>query len=144
MKKLLILAPMLAWSGAAAAQQTESEADQCNAANRPVIQRVDIAPADEQPSETSTLLQISIEASRPDGASLSYDFRGDDGSISGNGSSASWTVSRSGAFEATVEVSGPGSACTAFAYLAYTAAEGEAGSGDGDGEGESGEELGGD
>jgi hypothetical protein len=122
MKKLLLLAPLLAWSGVATAQQSEAEADQSTDATRPVIERVDIS-AGEQPSETTTLLQVAILASRPDGGSLNYDFRGQDGAISGNGSNASWTVTGAGPFNATVEVTVPGSACTAFAYLTYSAAE---------------------
>ena len=125
MKKLLLLVPMLAWSGVAAAQQSEAEADQCTPATLPVIERVDIGPAGEQPSETSTVLQVDISAGLPGGGSLNYDFRAQDGSISGSGSTASWTVSGSGSFDATVEVSSPGSACTAFAYLTYAAGTNE-------------------
>jgi hypothetical protein len=131
MKKLLLLAPMLAWSGVATAQQSEAEADQCTDATRPVIERVDIS-AGEQPSETSTALQVDILASQPAGGSLNYDFHGQDGTILGSGSSASWTVTGAGPFNATVEVSTPGSACTSFAYLTYSAAE----AGDDEGGGE--------
>ena len=128
MKKLLLLVPMLAWSGVAAAQQSEAEADQCTTATLPVIERVDISPVSS--GEDSAVLQVDIEASLPGGGSLNYDFRGQDGSISGNGSSASWSVSGSGPFNATVEVSAPGSACTAFAYLTYSASENQTGDGE--------------
>jgi hypothetical protein len=130
MKKLLLLVPMLAWSGVAVAQQSEAEADQCTPATLPVIERVDIGPASEQPSETSTVLQVDISAGLPGGGSLNYDFRAQDGAISGSGSTGTWTVVGNGSFNATVEVSSPGTACTAFAYLTYTAAEGEASDGE--------------
>ena len=117
MKKLLLFAPLLAWSGALAAQQTEAEADQCTEASRPVIGRVDIATVEQNAS--GAVLRVDIEAALPEGGGLTYDFRATDGAISDDGASANWSVAGAGPFNATVEVSAPGSACTAFAYLTY-------------------------
>ena len=126
MKKLLLLAPMLAWSGVAMAQSqavTEAETDQCTEANQPVVERVDISPR--EASESGTVLDVAIEASLPHGADnqLTYVFYGQDGAIVGNGAHATWSVPSAGSFNATVEVQKPGSVCTAYAYLTYTAAE---------------------
>ena len=132
MKKLLLLVPLLAWSGVAAAQQSEAEADQCTAATLPRDRAGRYRPASEQSSETSTVLNVDIQASLPGGGALNYDFRAQDGSLSDEGAHATWAVSGSGPFNATVEVSAPGSACTAFAYLTYAAGQGEAPPSDGE------------
>jgi hypothetical protein len=142
MKKLLILAPMLAWSGVAMAQEVdltgsgaaqtaqEAETDQCTEANQPVVNRVDISPR--EASESGTVLDVAIAASLPHGNDnqLTYVFYGQDGTIVGNGANATWSVPSAGSFNATVEVQKPGSVCTAFAYLTYTAAQGSANDGE--------------
>jgi hypothetical protein len=117
MKRLLLLGPMLAWGAAAGAQDNGSQ-DQCPSSALPVIERTDVATL-EGNGENGAVIQIDVAAALPDGRSLTYAFSTQNGSITGDGARATWTVEGAGPFTATVEVSAPNYPCKAHAYFTY-------------------------
>lgn len=119
MKRLLILGTVLAWSGAANAQDS---GDQCAPEASPLIERVNVATMS-RPTPISAVVQIDLEAALPDGRPLNYAFNVASGSVTSDGPHASWTVVGDGPFTATIEVSASDYPCRSYANLTYTMEE---------------------
>lgn len=115
MKKLLLVGTMLAWSAAAAAQ----DGDQCPAPSLPLVSQTDVATVERNSDSGSAIIQLDVSASDPAGGTLTYVFSSADGTIAGDGSRATWTVSGAGPFTATVAVSSAASGCTSHARFTY-------------------------
>jgi hypothetical protein len=116
MKKLLLLGAMLTW-GAAANAQTGGAADQCPSALAPAIQQTNVSTVERNADDNSAVIQLDIVASVPDGAP-SYAFSSSDGTITSNGSRATWTVTGQGPFTANVEVTAP-NGCKSYSDFTY-------------------------
>ena len=119
MKRLLILGTVLAWCGAANAQDSGASDQNCPPEASPLIERVNVATMS-RPSATSAVVQIDLEAALPDGRALSYAFNVASGSVTSDGPHAVWTVDGDGPFAATIEVSASGYPCRSYANLTYT------------------------
>ncbi len=117
MKRLLLLGTMLI-CGSAAAAQDGAPADQCPSAALPVIERTDVATL-ERNSEDSAVIQIDVAASLPNGQALTYAFSAHSGTITSDGSRATWTVAGAGPFTASVEVTAANYPCTSHAHFTY-------------------------
>lgn len=121
MKKLLLVTTLvttLAWSAAANAQ----DSGECTPEASPLIERVNVATAS-RPTATSAVVEVDLEAALPDGRALTYTFNAASGSISSDGSHATWNVEGSGPFTATVEVSAADYPCRSYANLTYVMEE---------------------
>jgi hypothetical protein len=117
MKKLLLLGTMLVWGGAAAAQTGEG-GDQCPASVSPQIEQSDVSTVARDADANSAVIQLDVVASLPGGGTPSYSFSSNDGSITGDGSRASWTVNGAGPFTANVVVSAP-NGCRSYSHFTY-------------------------
>ena len=116
MKKLLLLGPMLMWGVAAGAQ--DGNTDQCPASVSPAIQQTDVSTVARDSDSNSAVIQLDVAASLPGGGAPSYAFSTSDGTISGDGSSATWTVTGDGPFSANVVVTAP-NGCRAYSHFVY-------------------------
>jgi hypothetical protein len=116
MKKLLLLGPMLMWGVAAGAQ--DGSTDQCVHALSPVVQQTDVSTVARDSDSNSAVIQLDVVASLPDGGAPNYAFSSGDGTITSDGSRATWTVTGDGPFSANVEVSGP-NGCKAYSRFTY-------------------------
>src|SRR5439155_8017899 len=105
MKKFLLVGTMLIWGGAAGAQSNGGSADQCGSAYAPAIQQSDVTTVERNNDSQSAVIQLDIVASLPDGSAPTYRFSSGDGTITGDGARATWTVTGEGPFTANVEVS---------------------------------------
>jgi hypothetical protein len=117
MRKLLLLGIMLSW-GAAAAAQDGGSSDQCPAASLPVVGQTDVATLQRTDDGSGATIQLNVTATSPDGSALTYSFTSGDGTIAGDGETATWTVSGAGPFSADVRVSTP-SGCSSHAHFIY-------------------------
>ena len=121
MKRLLLMGPMLAWGGAASAQNWDTDQQsQCSAASQgaPFVERIDVATID-NPTPTTRVVQVDVAASRPDGRELTYQFHGLDGTMTSSGPRATWNVEGEGPFTATIEVSAPNYPCVSYVSVTY-------------------------
>lgn len=118
MKKLILVGAMLACGATANAQNSGATDQTCSAETSPVIQRVDVATAS-RPTETSAVVEIDLDASLPDGRTLNYSFNVATGTVTSEGSHATWTVEGDGPFTATIEVSAYDYPCRSYANLTY-------------------------
>jgi hypothetical protein len=114
MKKLLLAGAMLISGGAAAAQS----GDQCSASISPAIQQTDVSTVERNADTNSAVIQLDVVASVHGDGAPNYSFSSNDGTISGDGSRASWTVSGAGPFTANVEVTGP-NGCKSYSHFTY-------------------------
>jgi hypothetical protein len=108
---------MLGWSAAAAAQDGTGSNDQCPAAALPAIGQTDVATL-ERNDDGSAVIELEVAATSTDGSALTYTFSSPDGTIVGDGSHATWTVSGAGPFSADVRVSNA-AGCTSAARFTY-------------------------
>lgn len=118
MRKLMLLGMMMTSWGAAAAAQDTGAADQCPVSALPVIAQTDVATVDRNSDASSATIQLNVAASSPSGAALTYAFSSADGTITSDGTQATWTVSGAGPFEADVAVSSP-DGCTSSSHFTY-------------------------
>ena len=120
MKKLMLLGMLMTtgWASAAAAQDSNSGADQCTASAAPVIAQTAVSTLQQNADTNSATLELDVAATSPSGSTLTYVFTSGDGTITGNGAQATWTVSGAGPFEADVAVSSP-DGCTSYAHFTY-------------------------
>lgn len=118
MKKLLLIGTMLAWSGAAAAQY--GGPDQCPQSALPVVEQTDVATVERNSDNSSAVIQLDVVASLAHGDSgdPSYSFTSQDGTITGDGPHATWSVAGAGPFTASVAVTAP-SGCRSYARFTY-------------------------
>ena len=119
MKKLLLIGTMLAWSGAATAQSQSP--DQCPQSAQPVIQQTDVATAERNSDANSAVIQLDVAASLAPGdtgGDPTYSFSAQNGTITSDGSHATWTVAGAGPFTASVQVTAP-SGCRSYARFTY-------------------------
>ena len=114
MKKLLLVGAMLISGGAAAAQT----GDQCPVSISPAIQQTNVSTVERNADNNSAVIQFDVDADLPGGGSPAYSFSSNDGTISGNGSRANWTVSGAGPFTANVEVAAP-NGCKSYSHFTY-------------------------
>jgi len=114
MKKLLLAGAMLISGGAAAAQT----GDQCPASISPTIEQTDVSTVERNADANSAVIPLDVVASVPGDGVPHYSFSSNDGTISGDGSRASWTVSGAGPFTANVEVTGP-NGCRSYSHFTY-------------------------
>ena len=118
MKKLLLLGIMISW-GAAAAAQDGTAAPECVPAALPVIAQTDVATVERNSDTSGAVIQLDVDASPANGGgTLTYVFSSPDGTITSDGSRATWTVSGAGPFSADVAVSAP-DGCTSHAHFTY-------------------------
>ena len=117
MKKLLLLGIMMSW-GAAAAAQDSGAAPECAPALLPVIEQTDVATVERNSDTASAVIQLDVSASPPSGGTLTYAFTSSDGTLTSDGSRATWTVSGAGPFSADVAVSAE-TGCTSYAHFTY-------------------------
>jgi len=117
MKKLLLLGIMMSW-GAAAAAQDASAAPECVPAALPVISQTDVATVERNGDTSSAVIQLDVAATSHGGGALTYVFSSPDGTITSDGSRATWTVSGAGPFSADVAVSSP-DGCTSYSHFTY-------------------------
>jgi hypothetical protein len=117
MKKLLLLGTMMVWSGAAAAQYNGGP-DQCPVSISPAIQQTDVSTVERNADANSAVIQLDVVAELPDGGAPRYAFSSNDGTITGDGSRASWSVSGAGPFTANVEVTGS-NGCRSYSHFTY-------------------------
>lgn len=117
MKKLLLLGTMLTW-GVAAGAQTGGAADPCPPALAPAIHQTDVSTVERNSDTNSAVIQLDIVASLPDGGAPTYAFSSSDGTITSNGSRATWTVTGEGPFTANVEVRAP-NGCKSYSDFTY-------------------------
>jgi hypothetical protein len=116
MKKLLLLGPMLIWGAAAGAENGAT--DQCQPALSPVIQQTDVSTVERNSDANSAVIQLDIVASLPDESAPNYAFSSADGTITSDGSRATWTVTGEGPFSANVVVTAP-NGCKAYSHFTY-------------------------
>lgn len=114
MKKLLLVGTMLISGGAAAAQT----GDQCPLSESPQIEQSNVSTVERSADNTSAVIQLDVAADVQGSGSPSYSFSSNDGTITANGSRASWTVSGAGPFTANVEVTGP-NGCKSYSHFTY-------------------------
>lgn len=114
MKKLLLVGTMLIWGGAAAAQT----GDQCPVSISPAIQQTNVSTVERGADNNSAVIQLDVVATAPGAGAPSYSFSSNDGTISGDGSRAAWTVSGAGPFTADVEVTAP-NGCKSYSHFTY-------------------------
>jgi hypothetical protein len=119
MKKLLLVGPMLMWAASAAAQNGGGTPDQCPAEASPAIAQTDVATVQRDTDSGSAVIQLSVTASLPNGGAPAYAFSSSDGTITGNGATATWTVTGAGPFMADVAVTAPDTGCTSHAVFTY-------------------------
>jgi hypothetical protein len=105
---------MLMWGAAAAAQ----DRDQCQPSSLPVIQQTDVATVERNGDSNSAVIQLDVAASLGSEGALTYAFSSPDGTITNDGSRATWTVEGAGPFSANVEVSSP-EGCRTQAHFTY-------------------------
>ena len=117
MKKLLLLGIMMSWGAAAAAQDTVA-APECAPAALPVIAQTDVATVERNSDTNSAVIQLDVDASPANGGTLTYVFSSPDGTITSDGSRATWTVSGAGPFSADVAVSAS-DGCTSYSHFTY-------------------------
>jgi hypothetical protein len=118
MKKLLLLGTMLVWGGAASAQSGGANPDQCGPSSVPAIQQTDVSTVERNSDTSGAIIQLDVGASLPNDGALTYLFSSADGTITGDGARATWTVSGEGPFTANVEVSSP-DGCKSYAHFTY-------------------------
>src|SRR4051794_8394746 len=118
MKKFLLVGAMLIWGAAAGAQSNGGAADQCGPASSPAIQQTDVSTVERNSDSQSAIIQLDIVASLPDGSAPDYRFSSGDGTISGDGARAIWTVTGEGPFTANVEVSSS-NGCKSYSHFTY-------------------------
>jgi hypothetical protein len=118
MKKLLLVGPMLMWAATAAAQDGGTT-DQCPAAASPAIAQTDVATVQRDPDTGTAVIQLNVTASLPNGGAPAYVFSSSDGTITGDGATATWTVTGAGPFTADVAVTAPDTGCTSHAVFTY-------------------------
>jgi hypothetical protein len=116
MKKLLLVGPMLMWAATAAAQ---GPTDQCSPEASPAIVQTDVATVQRDADTGTAVIQLSVNASVPGGGAPNYVFSSSDGTISGNGATATWTVTGAGPFTADVAVASPDTGCSSHAVFTY-------------------------
>ena len=118
MKKLLLVGPMLMWAAAAAAQNGGTN-DQCPVSASPAIAQTDVATVQRDTDSGTATIQLNVSASLPNGGAPTYVFSSNDGTINGNGATATWTVTGAGPFTANVAVTAPDTGCTSHAVFIY-------------------------
>ena len=118
MKKFLLVGTMLIWGAAAGAQSGGGNADQCLASALPAIQQTDVATVERNSDTNSAVIQIDVAATLPDGGGLTYSFSSTDGTITSDGSRATWTVTGAGPFTANVAVSSD-NGCKTYSHFTY-------------------------
>ncbi len=119
MKKLLLVGPMLMWAAAAAAQDGGGTNDQCPVSALPAIAQTDVATVQRDTDSGNATIQLSVTASLPNGGAPTYVFSSSDGTITGDGATATWTVTGAGPFTADVAVTAPDTGCTSHAVYTY-------------------------
>ena len=118
MKKLLLLGTMLTWGAAAVAQDGGGATDQCPPAALPVVQQTDVSTVERNADSNSAVIQLDVAASLPGGGAPSYVFSAENGTITSDGSRATWTVAGAGPFTANVEVASP-DGCKSYSLFTY-------------------------
>jgi len=113
MKKLLLLGTMLTWSAAAVAQD-----EQCQPSALPAIEQTDVSTIERNADSNSAVIQLDVAASLPGGGTPSYIFTAENGTITGDGGRATWTVAGAGPFTANVEVVSP-AGCRTYSHFTY-------------------------
>ena len=72
--------------------------DQCQPSNIPVIAQTDVATVQRTDDGSGAVIQLDVAASVPDGSAATYAFTSADGTITSDGSRATWTVAGAGPF----------------------------------------------